>query len=134
LAEHIGRRIGIAIQKVKLADESARNLARIEALYEINVSATSGLELDTVLELLLAKIHLFVPFSSSSTIHLVNAATVSLDLNVARNVAMQDLRDFSAQSHWSFAQRVFDAKQPLLVVDAPRTRVIPMRTFIGTAA
>jgi PAS domain S-box-containing protein len=129
LAEHIGRQIGIAIQKAKLADESARNLARMEALYEINVSATSSLELDTVLELLLAKIHLFVPFSSSSTIRLVNPATGGLDLNVARNVAMQDLRDFSTRRHWSFAQRVFDAKRPLLLVDAPSDPSCPDAAF-----
>ncbi len=129
LAEHISRQIGIAIQKARLAEESTRNLARMEALYEINVSASSTLELDSVLELLLAKIHLFVPFSSSSTIRLVNPVTGALDLKVARNVAVQDLRAFSAQRRWSFAQRVFDAKRPLLLVDAPSDPSCPDADF-----
>jgi len=68
LAEGICHLIGIAIQKARLANDSQRNLARLEALHEINVSATSTLELNTVLDFLLAKINVFLPFSAASTI------------------------------------------------------------------
>ena len=119
LAQSISGQIGIAIQKANLAEESARNLARLEALHEINVSATSSLELNTVLDLLLAKINLFLPFAPASTIRLWNGPTGKLELKVARNIPADQIQDFATRQRANFAQIVFERRSALLVSDAP---------------
>jgi PAS domain S-box-containing protein len=119
LAEGICHQIGIAIQKARLATESQSNLARLEALHEINVSATSTLELDTVLDLLLAKIKVFVPFSAASTIRLREPASGQLELKVARNIPADELKKLTSRTQFSFAQLVFENCDALLVSDAP---------------
>jgi PAS domain S-box-containing protein len=119
LAEGICHQIGIAIQKAKLAEESRRNLARMEALHEINVSATSSLELNTVLNLLLAKIDLFLPFASASTIRLWEPASGRLEFKVARNIPMAEISDLETGRPESFAQTVFESREALSVSDAP---------------
>jgi PAS domain S-box-containing protein len=119
LAEGICHQIGIAIQKAELAEESRRNLARMEALHEINVSATSSLELNTVLDLLLAKIDLFLPFASASTIRLWEPATGNLEFKVARHIPVEDIQRLEAARSRSFAHTVFEGGEALSVSDAP---------------
>jgi PAS domain S-box-containing protein len=119
LAESVAHQLGIAIQKAKLSDEVERNLRRLRALYEINVSATSSLELNTVLDLLLAKINLFLPLSGASTIRLLDHATGKLELKVARNIPTEELREFAARKQQSFAQIVFENRDALRLSDAP---------------
>jgi PAS domain S-box-containing protein len=128
-AEGICHQIGIAIQKAKLAEDSRRNLARMEALHEINVTATSSLELNTVLDLLLARINLFLPFSSASTIRLLDPATGKLDLKVARNIPVAELNDLISKNQRSFAQTVYENREPLLVSDAPSDPRCPDAEF-----
>jgi PAS domain S-box-containing protein len=129
LAEGICHQIGIALQKAQLADESRRNLARMEALHEINVSATSSLELNTVLDLLLAKINLFLPFSAASTIRLLDPATGKLELKVARNLSGAALEQLAMSNQRSFAHVVFDSREALLVTDAPSDPRCPDTAF-----
>jgi len=119
LAEGICHLIGIAIQKARLANDSQRNLARLEALHEINVSATSTLELNTVLDFLLAKINVFLPFSAASTIRLLEPASGQLELKVACNIPAEELRKLTSWRQPSFAQLVFKSRDALLISDAP---------------
>lgn len=119
LAEGICHQIGIAIQKARLAEESRRNLARMEALHEINVSATSSLELNTVLNLLLAKIDLMLPFASASTIRLWEPASGKLEFKVARNIPVAEIKALEAIRPQNFARAVFDSGEALSVSDAP---------------
>ncbi|HEY2918339.1 MAG TPA: response regulator, partial [Candidatus Binatia bacterium] len=129
LAEGISHQIGIAIQKAALAQESRRNLARLEALHEINLSASSSLELDTVLDLLLAKINLFLPFSAASTLRLRDPLSGKLELKVARNIPATELKDFAERNQRSFAQIVFEDKQVLIITDAPNDPRCPDAEF-----
>jgi len=117
LAAGFSRQIGIAIQKSKLAEASASNLRRMQALYEINLSATSTLDLDNVLELLLARIETFLPYVTASTIRLLNPASGELEFRVARNLPMDEMQNFARRTRSSFAHLVFISKQPLTVKD-----------------
>jgi PAS domain S-box-containing protein len=129
LAEGICHQIGIAIQKAALAEESRRNLARMEALHEINVSATSSLELNTVLELLLAKINVFLPFSTASTIRLLEPASGKLELKVARNIPADDLNRLILRNGKNYAQRAFESRDALMISDAPADPDCPDADF-----
>lgn len=129
LAEGISHQIGIAIQKSALAVESRNNLARLEALHEINLSASSSLELDTVLDLLLAKINVFLPFSAASTLRLRDPVTGKLELKVARNIPVAELKDFAERNQRSFAQIVFEDKKVLIITDAPNDPRCPDAAF-----
>jgi PAS domain S-box-containing protein len=129
LAESVAHQLGIAIQKAKLREEVERNLRRLRALYEINVSATSSLELNTVLNLLLAKINLFLPLSGASTIRLLNQATGKLELKVAQNIPTEELRGFAARNQLSFAQVVFEHRDALRLSDAPEDPRCPDPEF-----
>ncbi len=129
LVKAISHEIGIAIQKIQLAEQNSRNLARMKALHEINVSATSSLELGTVLDLLLEKIAAFLPFSTASTIRLLDRAGGELELKVARNISVAELRDFSSRKQRSFAHMVFTNRDAMLVADAPNDPRCPDREF-----
>ncbi len=117
LAAGFSRQIGIAIQKSKLAEQSANSLQRMQALYEINLSATSTLDLDTVLDLLLARIETFLPLVTASTIRLLNPANGELEFRVARNLPMNEMQDFAHRTRASFAHLAFRSKDPLSVKD-----------------
>jgi len=78
---------------------------------------------------LLAKINLFLPFSATSTIRLLDPASGRLELKVARNIPVQDLKDFAATAQRSFAQLVFESKDALLVPNAPEDPRCPDGDF-----
>ena len=119
LAYSVGRQIAMAIQKHRLTENLQENLQRMEALHEINVSATSSLELETVLDLLLAKMTMFLPFTAGSTIRLLDRATGKLEPMVAHNIPVEELRDLASRKQASFAQLVFETSDALVVADAP---------------
>jgi signal transduction histidine kinase/DNA-binding response OmpR family regulator len=87
----------------------------LQALYEINLSATSTLDLDTVLELLLGKIELFLPFVTASTIRLRNPISGELEFRVARNLPMDEMKNFAKRTRTGFAHLVFAGKEILSV-------------------
>ena len=118
LAEAISHQMGLAIQKSNLADESQRNLQRMEALYQINLSATSTLDLHAALNLLLEKIELFLPYSAVTTIRLYDKATKQLKFAVCRNIDEQEMREYDGQAARSFSHTLLETGAPLAVADA----------------
>jgi signal transduction histidine kinase/CheY-like chemotaxis protein len=134
LAEGFSRQIGIAIQKSLLAEQSAGNLRRMQALYEINLTATSTLDLNTVLERLLEKIESFVPFAVASTICLRNPRSGELEYRVTRNLPLDDMRQFAAQNPFSFARLVYESKDVVTVSDVPNDPRCPDVNFFRSHA
>ena len=117
LAYSVGRQIAMAIQKHRLTENLQQNLQRMEALHEINTSATSSLDLETVLDLLLAKMTMFLPFTAVSTISLLDRAAGNLEPMVAHNIPVEELRDLTALKQTSFSQLVFESSDALVVAD-----------------
>jgi signal transduction histidine kinase/DNA-binding response OmpR family regulator len=117
LAYSVGRQIAMAIQKHRLTENLQQNLQRMEALHEINTSATSSLDLETVLDLLLAKMTMFLPFTAVSTISLLDRAAGNLEPMVAHNIPVEELRDLAALKQTSFSQLVFESSDALVVAD-----------------
>jgi PAS domain S-box-containing protein len=64
LVEAMSHQIGVAIQKMMLGEELKRNMERIATLYEINSAATSTLELQSVLRVLMEKIQSFLAYAA----------------------------------------------------------------------
>ena len=85
LLEGVGNLIGIGVQKARLYEETQRNLERIRALHEIDLAITSTLDLRTILDMLLEKIDLFLPYSAA-TIRLWNERTRLLEPVACRNI------------------------------------------------
>ncbi len=129
LAEGFSRQIGIAIQKSRLAEESASNLRRMQALHEINLTATSTLDLNTVLERLLEKIESFLPFAVASTIRLRNPLSGELEYRVTRNLPLADMQRFAAQNLFCFARLVYESKDVVTVSDVPNDPRCPDADF-----
>ncbi len=72
-------------ERDRLFEETQRNLKRIRALHEIDIAITSTLDLKTVLDVLLEKIDLFLPYSAA-TIRLWNERTSLLEPVACRNI------------------------------------------------
>jgi signal transduction histidine kinase/DNA-binding response OmpR family regulator/HAMP domain-containing protein len=141
LAQSIGRQIGIAIQKSKLAEQNASSFRRIQALYEINREATSTLDLKSVLERFLAKIATFLPDTASSTIRLVDSASGALELRSSRHLAPELARRLGDAERRGLAHIVFETKRQLAITDVPNDPRCPdpefyrasrILTYLGT--
>lgn len=85
LLEAIGNQIGLAVQKAWLFEESERNLARIRALHDIETAITSTLDLPAVLNALLEKIDLSLPYPAA-TVRLFNKDNRLLEPVACRNL------------------------------------------------
>jgi PAS domain S-box-containing protein len=78
LVEAMSHQIGVAIQKMMLGEELKRNMERIATLYEINSSATSTLELQSVLRVLMEKIQSFLA-NAALVVWLTNPETGEIE-------------------------------------------------------
>jgi signal transduction histidine kinase len=82
--EALSNHMGIAIQKARLHEETRTSLDRIRALREIETAITSTLDLQSVLDMLLEKVELFLPVAVASTVRLHNPATGTLEALASR--------------------------------------------------
>jgi signal transduction histidine kinase/DNA-binding response OmpR family regulator/HAMP domain-containing protein len=129
LAEGFSHQIGVAIQKSRLAEESASSLRRMQALYEINRAVTSTLDLDTVLERLLAKIETFLPRTTSSTIRLLDPASGELRLKISSNMPQALTQRLGDPKQRGLAHLVYETKQLLAISDVPNDPRCPDPEF-----
>ena len=127
LMETIGQQIGMTLQKAQLYEEAQRNLKRTAALNEIILAATSTLDLDRVLDLLLTHVEAFLPYPVASTIRLIDPKKKELELRFSRNLPSEDIREFIRQQPMTFAQLVFASKAPLWIADAANDPRCPDR-------
>ncbi len=87
--EALSNHMGIAIQKTRLHEETQTSLDRIRALREIETAITSTLDLQSVLDMLLEKVELFLPVAAASTVRLHNPATGTLEALASRGRAQE---------------------------------------------
>jgi PAS domain S-box-containing protein len=114
IAEAVGHQIGIGIQKAMLLEDTKRSLDRIEALHQINLSATSTLELNEVLQLLIDKITQFLPYSCA-VVRLINKTTGRLEVAVCQGIAKEDIIARATEGKRLFSDMVAERREALIV-------------------
>jgi len=91
LLESLGNLMGIAVQKVRLYEQTLFQRDRLSTLHEIDLAVTSSLRLQTVLDLLVEKICGFIPHSAV-TVRLYKEQSDELEFTVCRNIDEKEWR------------------------------------------
>jgi signal transduction histidine kinase/FixJ family two-component response regulator len=107
--------MGIAIQKARLHEETQQNLDRIRGLHEIDMAITSTLDLNTILNVLLEKIELFLPIAAATTVRLLNVDTQELESVACRGIDEQEWKARERKVLSGKAKRIVETKAPFSV-------------------
>src|SRR5712692_2522047 len=100
-------------------------LERIRALYEINLTVTSTLDLKSVLDTLLEKIEAALSFPIVAAVRIFNRESGTLELLACRNIGMEDCRRIVPDSVRGLSGIPLEEKAPLVIPNAlkdPRTQ------------
>jgi GAF domain-containing protein len=124
----IANALGVALENVRLFQETGRNLERIRALREIDQAISSTLDLRNVLDILLEKIDLSLPYASA-TIRLLNKDTGLLDPIACRNLDEQEWKASQWRGGRGIANIVFETKAPLIIRNAQADARVLDREF-----
>jgi signal transduction histidine kinase/CheY-like chemotaxis protein len=118
----LGAAVKRALEEKKLRDEKRdaeeqirRNFERIKALHDITVAITSTLDLHTMLDVLLDKIDLCLPFPSATTVKLLNRQTGMLESLASHNIDEEEWRAQQIRSLGGHAKIVVETKTPVIV-------------------
>jgi len=115
------------------------NLERIQALHEINLAATSTLDLKGLLNLLLEKIDRLLPYSFS-TVRLWNRVTEELEPVACRNLDEEEWKRETGRGRSGISRAAFETKMPVRIDNLqkdPRTKDLDffrkkgMTSFLG---
>jgi len=109
--------IALAMQNARHYEQTQANLKRIEALREIDQAITSTLDLQSVLDLLLEKIDVFLPFHAATTIRLYNRATGKFANVACRNIDEQGWKSHVGQGTGNLSRQVLTTKRPVIVAN-----------------
>lgn len=109
----VGTAIDITERK-RIEEEIRRQRQRQLALHEVNAAITTTLDLRTVLELLLKKIDLLLPYAAA-TVRLFNRETGTLDPAACRNIREENWKSERWQVGRGLTKLVFESKSPLFV-------------------
>jgi len=108
------REAEIRHQRRRAAEEAQRHAERIKALHEIDLAITSTLDLQAVLNILLEKIDLVLPYSAT-TVRLFHGKTGELEPVACRNVNKKEWQAISHHGLQGLARIVVEGKSPLTV-------------------
>ncbi|HEY2989224.1 MAG TPA: GAF domain-containing protein [Candidatus Binatia bacterium] len=117
LLKAIGNVIGVALENGRLFQETERNLERIRALREIDQAITSSLDLRTVLDVLMEKIDLVLPYSAV-TVRLYDREAGLLEPVACRNLDEKEWKESQWRGGRGIANVVFETKAPLIILNA----------------
>jgi PAS domain S-box-containing protein len=112
------RVVGIVeeITERKLAEQRAQcNLDRIRALHEIDLAITSTLDLRGVLEVLLEKIGIFLPYPAATTVRLLNRETGILESLACRGLSKEEWTAQDSKNVGWRARKILETRAPLTV-------------------
>ncbi|MBI2988961.1 MAG: GAF domain-containing protein [Deltaproteobacteria bacterium] len=104
------------------------NLERIQALHEINLATTSTLDTQAVLDLLLVRTALLLPYSAA-TVTLLNRETGELESVAGRNLNGEKWGTSWRKVETGLARAVFENKAPLAVGNIQTDRRTRDRDF-----
>src|SRR5438309_3385089 len=106
----------IDITDRKLAEEERQSvLERIRFLHEIGLAINSSLDLQTILETLLEKIDLFIPYPSATAVRLLNKDSGRLEGLACRNLDPTEWKDYSDVTPVGRAKQALASKLPVIV-------------------
>ncbi len=112
------------IQRKQAEEEIRLSLERAQALHDFDVVMTSTLDLKSVLNVLLEKIDLTLPYSAT-TVRLFNKETGLLEPVACRNLDEQEWKVEKWRGGCGLANAIFEAKRPVVILNAqtdPRVR------------
>jgi signal transduction histidine kinase len=119
LLDAIGTQMGVAVQKVRLHEETQWNLKRLLALHEIDLAITSSLDLHSVLAVLLEKIYLFLPYQAATTVRLVSPQGGRLEPITCRGLPPDEWK-----TQWScevdILRAVLENRAPLILLNVQK--------------
>jgi signal transduction histidine kinase/putative methionine-R-sulfoxide reductase with GAF domain len=125
LLKAIGSIFGAAVANARLFEDTQKNLSRIQALREIDQAINSTLNLREVLDVLLERIEIFLPYASATTVRLFDKQSGTLVPITCRNL---DVEEWKAKP-WNVGRGspniVFDTEKPVTILDVrtdPRAR------------
>ena len=119
----IGNVIGVGVENARLFTETSRQLERVDALRDIGVATASSLNLSRVLNILLGKITVTLPYSAVA-IRLFDKASGELRATASKNIDDGDWKANSGSASRGLAADVFKNKSPVAIRDLlkdPRT-------------
>jgi len=125
LAEALSHQIGVAIQKMMLGEELKRNMERIAALYEINSSATSTLELQSVLRVLMEKIQSFLAYPAL-LVWLTNPDTGEIERAGCWNLDEEEWKGRNLGGVPTLVRQAVAEKTPVFVKNVQSDHAPPM--------
>lgn len=117
LLQAIGNVIGVALENARLFKETERNLERIRALREIDQAISSTLDLRNVLDILLEKIDLSLPYATA-TIRLHNKENGRLEPVACRNLDEKEWKLEQWKAGRGIPNVVFETRTPLIIRNA----------------
>ena len=94
--------------------ERKRTERQIKALHDINLTITSTLDLPIVLELLLQKIDVLLPYAAAH-IRLVNRSTGALEPLTCRNIDEEKWKSGSGRDHGPLARAIIESKKTVVI-------------------
>src|SRR5258706_1619610 len=125
----IGNALGVAVENTGLFQETKRSLERIRALREIDQAISSTLDLGNVLDVLLEKIDLSLPYASA-TIRLLNKQSGNLEPVACRNLDEKEWKLEQWKTGRGIANVVMETKAPLIISDVRKdARVLDIEFY-----
>jgi signal transduction histidine kinase/DNA-binding response OmpR family regulator len=118
------RAMRYAVERKDAEELIQQHLKRITALRDINLATTSTLELSTVLNVLLEKIDLFLPYSSA-TVRLFNKESGLLEPVACRNLDEKEWKEEKWRGGRGLPNIIFETKTPMIIRNIqtdPRTQ------------
>jgi len=114
------RVVGIAedVTERRLAEEETwRNLERIRALHDIDRAISATLDVQTVLNVLLEKVQIFLPIATISTVSLLDPHTGTWESLASRGPLREERAAQQRQGRGLRRERIVETRQPLRVLN-----------------
>ncbi len=121
--EALGSQMGVAVQNARLFSGTKLNLERIRALSEINLAITSTLDLRSVLNVLMEKINVFLPYAAV-LVWLFDREQGVLEKVACWNLPEEEWKARKLKGTPLFVREATETKMPVLVGNVqtdPRT-------------
>lgn len=111
-------------ERDRLFEETKLNLERIRALHDIDTAISSTLDLRAVLDVLLEKLEIFLPYTGASTVRLMNRKTGVLESLGCRGLSEEEWKAQENRSLGKRTRQIVTTQEPLTVRNVqtdPRT-------------
>lgn len=114
-------------ERKRAEEEIQRDRIRLTTLQDINIAATSTLDLRDVLDMLLDKIHLLLPYAACS-VSLMDPASGKLEPLAVRNLDETELKAIAERSGGGLRRIVLESKSPLVISNVQADSKLPLVT------